>query len=100
MNRRDFIGITSAAAAHALFVGPAHAASATKFDLEEATISDLQAALQSGRETEESLARKYLARIEDLDRRGPKLNSVIELNPDALAIARELREERKRKCRP
>ena len=96
MNRREFIGITSAAATH-VFVGSAHAAGGAKFELEEATISELQAALQSRRETEESLARKYLDRIEDLDRRGPKLNSVIELNPDALAIARELRDERKRK---
>src|SRR5436190_2782819 len=97
MNRRDFIGITSTAAAHVFFAGCAHSVSEAKFELEEATISDLQATLRSARETEESLAQKYLARIEALDRRGPKLNSVIELNPDALAIARELHEERKRK---
>src|SRR5215203_4476827 len=97
MNRREFIGITSTAAAHVLCAGFAHAASDAKFELEEATIADIQGALQSGRETEESLTQKYLARIEALDRKGPKINSVIELNPDALAIARELHEERKRK---
>jgi amidase len=97
MNRREFIGISSTAAAHVFFAGCAHSVGEAKFELEEATIADLQSALQSGRETEDSLAQKYLTRIEALDRHGPKINSIIELNPDALAIARELREERKRK---
>lgn len=53
--------------------------------------------MQSGEETAESLARKYLQRIEEFDRNGPKLNSIIELNPDAVGIARELDRERKEK---
>ncbi len=53
--------------------------------------------MQSGRESAATLTRKYLARIAALDRGGPKLNSVIELNPDALAIARELDAERRAK---
>jgi len=53
--------------------------------------------MQSGHETAASLTRKYLQRIKALDRSGPKLNAVIEINPDALAIARGLDAERKTK---
>ncbi len=65
------------------------------FALEEATIADLQQRMQSGRETARSLAEQYVARIEAIDRTGPALHSVIELNPDALAIADRLDAERK-----
>jgi len=65
------------------------------FTLEEATIADLQQRMQSGRDTARSLAEQYVARIEAIDRRGPALHSVIELNPDALAIADRLDAERK-----
>jgi amidase len=67
------------------------------FDLEEATVADLQQRMQSGRETARSLVDKYLARIEAIDRRGPALHSVIEVNPDARAIADALDAERKAK---
>jgi amidase len=66
-----------------------------RFPLEEATIADLQQRMQSGRETSRSLVEKYLARIEAIDRRGPALRSVLETNPDALAIAEQLDAERK-----
>src|SRR5260370_41182637 len=62
--------------------------------LEEATISDLQAAMKSGQETAASLTKKYLQRIANFDRGGPALNAVIELNPEALASARALDKER------
>ena len=65
------------------------------FALEEATIADLQQRMQSGRDTARSLAEQYVARIEAVDRGGPALHSVIELNPDALAIADRLDAERK-----
>jgi amidase len=65
------------------------------FDLEEATIADLQRRLQTAQDTARSLAQKYLARIEALDRRGPALRSVIEINPDALTVADQLDAERK-----
>src|ERR1035438_671780 len=65
------------------------------FDLEEATIADLQQRMESGQETARSLAEKYLARIAAVDRSGPSLHSIIELNPDALAIADSLDAERK-----
>ena len=57
------------------------------FELEEATIADLQEGMQSGRWTARSLVEAYLARIEELNRKGPELRAVIETNPDALAIA-------------
>jgi amidase len=68
---------------------------AARFDLEEASIADLQQRMQSGRETARSLTEKYLARIDAIDRNGPALHSVIEINPDALAIADRLDEERR-----
>ena len=68
---------------------------AAAFDLEEATIADLQQRMASGRDTARSLVEKYLARIDAVDRRGPELHSVIETNPDALTIADQLDAERK-----
>jgi len=67
------------------------------FELDELTLTDLQAGMQSGKWTARGLAEKYLARIEAIDRRGPHLNSVIEVNPDALALAEQLDKERKEK---
>ncbi len=63
-------------------------------NLEEATIRDLQAAMASGQVTSQQLTEMYIARIAALDQSGPLLRSVIEVNPDALAIAKELDEER------
>src|SRR5262245_15165617 len=71
------------------------AAKVESFELDEATISDLQGKMVSGQETARSLAEKYIARIEALDRRGPVLRSVLEINPDAVAIAEALDAERK-----
>jgi len=65
--------------------------------LEEATITELQIAMNAGKETAVSLTKKYLQRIKELDASGPTLRAVIELNPDALRIARELDQERKQK---
>jgi amidase len=65
--------------------------------VEEATIAELQAAMQSGRLSAESLAEIYIARIQAIDRTGPTLRAVQEINPDALAIARALDEERRAK---
>src|SRR5262249_11650377 len=62
---------------------------------EEATIADLQQRVSAGRETSRSLAQKYLARIEAIDRNGPALHSIIETNPEALAIADRLDAERR-----
>jgi amidase len=65
------------------------------FDVVEASIADLQAAMSSGKITSRELVALYLARIKAIDKAGPKINSVIEVNPDALAIAEALDKERK-----
>jgi amidase len=67
------------------------------FELDEITIDDLQKAFQSGQYSSRSLTEKYLARIAEIDKAGPMVNSVIELNPDALQIADALDQERKSK---
>jgi amidase len=65
------------------------------FALEEMTVQLLQERMTSGRETSRSLVEQYLARIETIDRSGPALRSVLEINPDALSIADGLDAERK-----
>jgi amidase len=65
------------------------------FDLDEATVADLQQRMESGRDTARSLAEKYLARIDAIDRGGPALHAVIDVNPDALSIADSVDAERK-----
>jgi amidase len=65
------------------------------FELDEITIPELQEGMKSGKFTARSLVEKYSSRIDEIDKHGPSLNSIIEMNPDALAIADELdREER------
>ena len=87
--RRALLG-SVALAAGALASPPA-------FDLEEAEIRELQKRMREGSLTARSLTARYLERIEAIDRRGPALNSVIELNPDALSIAASLDAERQAK---
>src|SRR2546422_954704 len=65
------------------------------FNVEEATIVDFQVAMHAGRLDSESLVRIYLRRIQDIDRSGPMLRSVQEINPDAIPIARALDGERR-----
>ncbi|MDQ5838863.1 MAG: amidase [Acidobacteriota bacterium] len=67
----------------------------TLFQLEELTVADFQAGVKSGKYTARRVAEMYLKRIEEVDRRGPALNSVIEVNPEALSIADALDRERK-----
>lgn len=74
---------------------PAAPPAADAFALAEVTVAQLQDGLQAGRHTARSLAEAYLARIAAVDRAGPALRSVIETNPDALALADELDRERK-----
>lgn len=62
----------------------------------EATVAQLQAEMASGRLTSEQLTREYIARILALDQKGPGVNSIIELNPDALTIARQMDALRRR----
>ena len=65
------------------------------FELDELTITDLQQGLRSGKYTSKELVEKYTDRINDIDRKGPTLRSVIELNPEAEAIAVALDRQRK-----
>src|SRR6202453_1250339 len=67
------------------------------FELDEVTISDLQEGMKSGKFTARELVEKYSTRIQEIDKskNGPALNSVIEMNPDAEAIADALDQERK-----
>jgi amidase len=106
MNRREFLQTTAVGVAPMMAASSAlHGATPPRpsaapfrlksFEWEEATVAQLQAAMKSGKETAASLAEKYLRRIEQVDRGGPAINAIIELNPDAPAIARELDKERK-----
>src|SRR5260370_13665484 len=67
------------------------------FELDEITIDDLQKAFESGQYSSRSLSEKYLARVAEIDKAGPRVNAVIELNPDALQIADALDQERRSK---
>lgn len=64
------------------------------FELEEATISDLSEKLASGKYTSEQLVNLYLNRIEAIDRKGHQLSAIIEVNPQAVSIAKQMDEER------
>jgi amidase len=90
LDRRSFLQYTGSALA-ATALRPRLQA----FELEEATIASLQEGLRAGRYTTRALCEAYLARMEAIDRSGPRLKSVLETNPDALAIADRLDAERK-----
>jgi amidase len=60
-----------------------------RFPFAEATVAQLQAAMRSGNLTSEQLTRAYIERIFQLDQGGPGVNAVVELNPDALSMARQ-----------
>ena len=92
---RAGVATVAALAASALLAAQRPAPSPAPFDLEETTIAALQQRMQSGQDTSRSLVDKYLARIEAIDRSGPTLHSVIEINPEARDIADQLDAERK-----
>lgn len=70
-------------------------APAATFDLSTASIADINAAMDAGALTSEKLLTLYLQRIETYDQKGPKINSIIAINPNALTEARALDAERK-----
>ena len=74
---------------------PSFAGPRAGFELEEATVTQLQEAMRSGRLSARSITEMYLNRIHELDRRGPALRAIIEVNPDALEVAERLDEERR-----
>lgn len=69
-------------------------AQVTEFELDEITVSDLNEAYESGKYTSVKVVELYLERIEKLNKKGPHLNAVISINPDALEIAERLDQER------
>jgi amidase len=105
MQRRKFLKNTSAASigiSSILVTGNFVSAQKNKenfpadnFELNEITIDELQQAMQSGKYTSRRIAEIYLKRITAIDKSGPKLNAIIELNPDALSIADTMDGERK-----
>jgi amidase len=104
VGRRTFLGTgalagaaTLARSAFAAGGTTASPADATAFELEEATVADLQTRMAAGGLTARRLAEVYLDRIARLDHDGPELRSVIETNPDALATADALDAERRAK---
>src|SRR5208282_2609908 len=75
--------------------GEMPAADVKAFELDEITVSELQDGMKSGKYTARSLMEKYSARTQDIDKR--TVNAVIEMNPEAEAIADALDQERKSK---
>jgi amidase len=104
MKRRLFLQTTAASCVVAI-ANPASSLATEQpadeappaFELDELSISDLAQALQSGKYTSRQLVEKYSDRITEIDKKGPGLHSVIEMNPDAERIAAELDRERKEK---
>jgi len=104
MKRRQFLKTTSATCALAIVTPVANKTTTSTnntlespraFELDEMTIQQLQQGMQSGKFSSRSLVEKYSDRINDIDKRGPAINSVIELNPEAESIANRLDQERK-----
>src|SRR5579862_2101941 len=74
----------------ALAFGAIVTAQAPRFQLEETTIPQIEAAFRDGSLTCRSLVDQYLARIEAYDKKGPALNAIIMTNPEATRIADDL----------
>ena len=108
VSRRAFIGsgVAGGALAAADRVWPAgrdtawsvaRPAGQGAFELEELTVAQLQDGMRTGRWSSRDLAERYLSRIDGCDQRGPALHTMIEINPDAVAIAAQLDAERANK---
>ncbi len=100
MKRRQFLQTSALASVVAIsqpksIFGRSTVSPAKEFELDELTITELQNGMRSGKFTARSLVKKYLERIDEIDTHGPAINSVIELNPEAISIAEALDRERK-----
>src|SRR5262245_48891759 len=103
VDRRDFLQLGGVAGAGAMWAGLVRQSGPGKGnganapdDFNETTIAERQMMMAAGRVSSAELTRFYLKRIEELDENGPRLNSVIEVNPDALEIAKAADESRRR----
>ena len=106
MHRRNFLKTTSVAGVTALVAGACNTVATDKkedqkdesfhddFELNEVTIDTLQQKMQNKEYTSRSITELYLKQIDAIDKAGPKLNAVIEVNPDALDIADAMDKER------
>lgn len=106
MDRRSFLGATAAGTAGMALsgaaCGPAGQSDApvdqslmiADFELDEVSVTELQASMERGERTARSITELYMQRIEALDGQGAELRSIIEVNPDALQLADELDAER------
>lgn len=106
MQRRDFLKTGSIAGLTTLVAASCTTATTDKkaessdapfnddFELSEVTIDTLQQKMKNKEITSRSITEKYLKRIDDIDKVGPKLNAIIEINPDALSIADAMDKER------
>src|SRR5690349_12299854 len=109
MKRRSFVTRSSAAVAGIMTVPALSCAKSIDvpkantsgadlvddFELNEVTVDWLQEQMVNEKYTSAGITQLYLNRIDALDKNGPKLNAVIELNPDALEIAKTMDAERK-----
>src|SRR6058998_710602 len=98
ITRRKFLGTTALSSAALLSGGITSllrqtASAAGGFDFVEKSILELQAAMASGQLTSHELTQGYIRRIQSLN---PLLDSVIETNPNAISIAQQLDNERRR----
>lgn len=109
MKRRNFIKGTATGSAFFAFAGLTNCRQQTKeddlksqekvkpFELDELSVSDLTGKMETGELSALKITKIYLSRINEIDKKGPALNSVIEINPDALKIADKLDKERQNK---
>jgi len=101
MKRRTMMKVTATGLATLAQAGGIRAqqptAAAPAFELEEVTVQQLQASMRNGTRSAVSIAQLYFARCDAVDKSGPAINSIIERNPDALAIADALDRERRDK---
>lgn len=106
MDRRNFLKNSSIAGIGATMAASCNSTAGTgnkavieenfnDFELNEATIDELQKKMKDGSQTSRSITELYLKRIEAIDKKGPAINSIIELNPDALTQADAMDAERK-----
>lgn len=107
MKRRDFLRNSTLAGATTLVAAACNTSTTEEkvnieegsaddaFELNEITITELQDKMTKGEYSSEEITNLYLQRITAIDKNGPALNSVIELNPDAIAIAQQMDAERK-----